>query len=845
MQSRQAKNNALKAIKTSSDDHEEDVELIDSEQSDENSYTVPIYTQNAPNGLTLDLFKQYKRKVEFCDRDLMRIHDKTLNKKDKGSLDRGLIYVDFSAGMFEALKQNFLNCLKSTYDVCLIADPKIEFYGQALERVCLDLRMKINNNIHDVKIKVHNTKCSLDVAAFHTDEIWEKFPHLNNLSVGEYFAKFIVTDIVKHIDENTDITRLNEHLRYLATEGKKSARSKASSRKSCTSCDKDTKNTSNLSCTSCSEIFHISCLSRTFDDVKKLSIEKEFKCGNCLVYPERAISLSTDNNLRVLDDLKIGSIVPHSFQRADAIEHISDPESVQLAPVLSPPEPDICVVDAIAELEELSSPETYHCQTINSCNFTSNNVEDLNAHISETHEIVCNECEQIFTDPKSLADHCNQEHSKRGAKRNRPETSLLFDARICIKCDQLSQENTDLRTNTTSLNTVILENKENLEKLNKDIEERNTIIANLTDEVTRLRAEAENSTIHSDLKKRNEEFELMKQMVVERDNSIKKLQDTHQKEVNSLKLDKEALKDELDKTTVETTVLKDKESTLIDIFKYMKKHMDIQANKSTNENPTLVNCVECNASFETNDLMITHMKEHSTKVPQTKQANSTSEIEHVCDECEYTNTSEENVLNHTLAKHSKHPCDKCNHISNSVAELVSHSIDKHTNNETQHNIRCWQCNSTFSTREQLRVHISNHHKPDRISCDYCGSKVSSISSLDVHIKEFHKISQHKHQNSEISPINRQANGLSSRQKLENGYCKNWSEGHCKFDSQCRYAHVKPCQYQETCRFAEDCRFYHHSKNNISFLCGTMSKFKRSFILNQQEFPPLARRRRAL
>ena len=85
--------------------------------------------------------------------------------------------------MFEALKLNFLKCVEEKFNTKLIASPKIEYYGEALERVCLDLRMNINNKYHDVKIKVHNTKCSLDVAALHA-ELGTTYEHLNGLTVG-------------------------------------------------------------------------------------------------------------------------------------------------------------------------------------------------------------------------------------------------------------------------------------------------------------------------------------------------------------------------------------------------------------------------------------------------------------------------------------------------------------------------------------------------------------------------------------------------------------------------------------------------------------------------------------
>ena len=91
----------------------------------DNNFSVPMVSQNAPNGLSLDLFKQYKRRVDFCDREIIKIHDKSVNKKDKGSKNNGLIYVDFQAGIFEALKINVVKLLKEDHGVKLIADLKV------------------------------------------------------------------------------------------------------------------------------------------------------------------------------------------------------------------------------------------------------------------------------------------------------------------------------------------------------------------------------------------------------------------------------------------------------------------------------------------------------------------------------------------------------------------------------------------------------------------------------------------------------------------------------------------------------------------------------------------------
>ena len=166
----------------------------------------------------------------------------------------------------------------------------------------------IGEHKHDVKIKLHNTKCSLDVAAFHA-VVSQRFHHLQDLTVGEYFAKFIITKLVDTINAQTDITKLNDLLRRMAPEGKKAACGKLAPKKSCNSCDKEVKSTASLTCTLCNDVYHVSCLSLAFTNVKQLSIEKEFQCGNCQVYPERAIEYGTNKSLQILTEQKLSTIL--------------------------------------------------------------------------------------------------------------------------------------------------------------------------------------------------------------------------------------------------------------------------------------------------------------------------------------------------------------------------------------------------------------------------------------------------------------------------------------------------------------------------------------------------------
>ena len=159
------------------------------------------------------------------------------NKKDQGSEDGGLVYVDFQAGMFEALKLNFLKLDVNDFEVVPIAQPKVELYDQTEERICLDLSMKVKDFDHFIKIKVHNTKCSLDVQGFY-GQYEKRYEHLDNRTVGEYFSQEVISALVQKINNEVDVNRLNNHIKNLATEGKKVTRSKSNqSASACKVCE--------------------------------------------------------------------------------------------------------------------------------------------------------------------------------------------------------------------------------------------------------------------------------------------------------------------------------------------------------------------------------------------------------------------------------------------------------------------------------------------------------------------------------------------------------------------------------------------------------------------------------
>ena len=90
------------------------------------------------------------------------------------------------------------------------------------------------------------------------------------------------------------------------------------------------------------------------------------------------------------------------------------------------------------------------------------------------------------------------------------------------------------------------------------------------------------------------------------------MDEAHKKEVNILQKEKKASDDSLSCATEENTKLKDKEKTLLDIFKCMKQFMDEQLNKCPSpDGMNNFSCNDCGKSF-TNIGDLTSTKEVTT-----------------------------------------------------------------------------------------------------------------------------------------------------------------------------------------------------------------------------------------
>ena len=245
------------------------------------------------------------------------------------------------------------------------------------------------------------------------------------MTVGEYFAEHVITKVVEKISKNVDISKLNDHLRVLAAEGRKVAVKSKALKKNCKICNKELKTQKSYKCSSCKDLVHATC-------VKSLHDEATFRCGPCVVYP-LANNTNEDDAEDTIEALKRDLILPITTQHPIlAITHIPKPISITSIDLCSESENRI-------ETTTDMNIDNFHCEH---CDYTSTSPSGTNEHTCLEH--TCEECDKKFRKSTDLTAHMLSSH--RGIKRHRQDTSLLLDpVQQCISCDAQKDEITNLR----------------------------------------------------------------------------------------------------------------------------------------------------------------------------------------------------------------------------------------------------------------------------------------------------------------------------------------------------------------------------------------------------------------
>ena len=192
-----------------------------------------------------------------------------------------------------------------------------------------------------------------------------------------------------------------------------------------------------------------------------------------------------------------------------------------------------------------------------------------------SHTFRCDSCDVSFKTKKELSCHIEELHDKRGTKRNRQDTSLLLDpARPCSMCEDSSLKIRRSEEEHRLTQAAYEDVKQILEVKIKEVTEMNLELKVAKEDIVKLKALTGKPTSPDDLKVIEEENSLMKHMVKEKDDLIRKMKETHNKEINKLELEKAAAEEAFGNAKRENTKMLDKETILLDIFKNMRTFID-------------------------------------------------------------------------------------------------------------------------------------------------------------------------------------------------------------------------------------------------------------------------------
>ena len=231
---------------------------------------------------------------------------------------------------------------------------------------------------------------------------------------------------------------------------------------------------------------------------------------------------------------------------------------------------DLCSTSFLTDDELKVHVELLHtnlsCFKCEICSETANSLNKLKEHVKYTHNLTCSDCWKVCENSQELNHHISQCLNER--KRKRMETSLLLDE-TCDKCDKLIESNTKLEDQIslshgvnenhlrefTKLQAKFNEITEDLKKKEEDVialdmklknadHEKETLkldmekkdLENLgfKNDIKALKRELEMKDVNDIITEKNEEIERGKLIIQEKEKIIKKLKETHKKDLKEV-----------------------------------------------------------------------------------------------------------------------------------------------------------------------------------------------------------------------------------------------------------------------------------------------------------------------
>ena len=372
-------------------------------------------------------------------------------------------------------------------------------------------------------------------------------------------------------------------------------------------------------------------------------------------------------------------------------------------------------------------------------------------------------------------------------------------AEVAKSTQELDEKNALLETNKKDIETLKNElsgkvEKESIdtaemhrlelevEKNKKDIEDKNQVIEKFRTDIETLKKEISDN-IPTDGSQEAQELQRLRTLVLDREKSIKKINESHKKELKEVECAKTNAEENLNSAIQENTKVKEKESTMYDILEGLKRLLEIEEKRKDttttmpeSEKPeveiidngaaggarkkTSFSCQKCNFSSTNMENINKHMRsEHLTTLyPCVKcdlQAKSITELQHhtqseygeipidnvntnqlrnQCNICSFIGVSEEALQTHKSKYHSQlYECNVCDYFTENKSHLRQHITSNH--NQTRY--QCDVCSYFFSTSANLEAHKVEKHNHNCFPCNDCRFKAKSLDNLDAHIKECH------------------------------------------------------------------------------------------------------------
>ena len=166
---------------------------------------------------------------------------------------------------------------------------------------------------------------------------------------------------------------------------------------------------------------------------------------------------------------------------------------------------------------------------------------------------------------------------------------------------------------------------------------------------------------------------------------------------------------------------------------------------------TTVYCEQCGKEFKNKSILISHIKNHKSKIGS-----------HSCSSCMEVFSNKEDLTEHMkLHSDGDHNCQLCDFESNTKEALEQHMNIKHLKKSP---LNCNICDTQFQMRYQLRNHMTEQHRahkpcskyalnkcefdsdcrfnhiilePNQLICFECGNITNSKTSLMKHIETEH------------------------------------------------------------------------------------------------------------